>query len=46
MKKLLVYLSLASLCALSSVGYATAYKEGAVSNGGAITGSVKFTGKN
>ncbi|MCU7935310.1 MAG: hypothetical protein KZQ99_10575 [Candidatus Thiodiazotropha sp. (ex Dulcina madagascariensis)] len=45
MKKLFVCLSLASLCALPAVGYAAAYKEGAVSNGGTITGSVKFAGK-
>ncbi|MBT3012231.1 MAG: hypothetical protein KUF77_06465 [Candidatus Thiodiazotropha sp. (ex Lucina aurantia)] len=45
MKQLLVGISLAGLCAVSNVGYAAAYKEGAVSNGGTITGSVKFAGK-
>ncbi|MCU7846217.1 MAG: hypothetical protein KZQ93_20470 [Candidatus Thiodiazotropha sp. (ex Monitilora ramsayi)] len=45
MKSFVVYLSLAGLCAMSSAGYAAAYKEGDVSNGGTITGSVKFAGK-
>ncbi|MEN8168390.1 MAG: carboxypeptidase-like regulatory domain-containing protein [Pseudomonadota bacterium] len=45
MKKLLVSLSLASLCALPLASQAAAYKEAAVSDGGAITGSVKFAGK-
>lgn len=45
MKKLLVSLSVAGLCALPMAGQAAAYKEVAVSNGGSITGSVKFAGK-
>ncbi|MCU7810326.1 MAG: carboxypeptidase regulatory-like domain-containing protein [Candidatus Thiodiazotropha sp. (ex Notomyrtea botanica)] len=45
MKNFLVYLSLASFCAMSSAGYAAAYKEGTVSDGGTIIGSVKFAGK-
>jgi hypothetical protein len=45
MKKLLVSLSVAGLCTLPLAGQAAAYKEISVSNGGTITGSVKFAGK-
>ncbi len=45
MKKLLVSLSVACLCALPLVSQAAAYKETTVADGGTITGSVKFTGK-
>lgn len=44
MKMLLTTFTVAGLCAMPLVGQA-AYKEVAVSNGGTITGSVKFTGK-
>jgi hypothetical protein len=44
MKKLLVSLSVAGLFTLSLTGQAAAYKEISVSNGGTITGSVKFAG--
>jgi len=45
MKKLLVALSIAGLCTLPVVGQAAKYKEIDVSNGGAISGNVKFSGK-
>ncbi|MCG8425804.1 MAG: hypothetical protein MI754_00425 [Chromatiales bacterium] len=44
MKKLLVSLSIASLCTLGMSAQA-AYKEVTVSNGGTITGSINFAGK-
>jgi len=45
MKKLLVSLSVAGLCALPLAAQTAAYKEITVSNGGTITGSVNFAGK-
>ena len=45
MKKLLVALSVAGLCTLPVAGQAAKYKEIDVSNGGTISGSVKFSGK-
>ncbi len=45
MKKLLTALSVAGLCALPLAGQAAAYKEVSVSNGGTITGTVNFAGK-
>ena len=45
MNKLLLTLSIASVCALPFSAQAAAYKEAAVSNGGTVTGNVKFTGK-
>ncbi len=45
MKKLLLALSIAGVCALPLNSQAAAYKEGAVSDGGTITGSISFTGK-
>jgi len=45
MKKLLITTTIASLCAMPLLGQAATYKEVSVSNGGTITGSVKFTGK-
>lgn len=45
MKKLLVSLGIAGLCALPLSSQAAAYKEGSVSNGGTITGKVAFAGK-
>jgi len=45
MKKSLITLSIAGLCALPPATQAAAYKEASVANGGTITGSVKFTGK-
>lgn len=44
MNKLLLTLSIASVCALPLNSQAAAYKEAAVSDGGTITGSVKFAG--
>jgi hypothetical protein len=44
MKKLLTTLSVAALCAMPLAGQAAAYKEGAVSNGGTVTGKVAFAG--
>ncbi|KRT59879.1 carboxypeptidase regulatory-like domain-containing protein [endosymbiont of Ridgeia piscesae] len=44
MKKLITALSIAGLCALPLASQA-AYKEGAVSNGGTITGTITFAGK-
>jgi hypothetical protein len=45
MKKLLISLSVAGLCALPLSGHTAAYKEISVTNGGTITGSVNFAGK-
>jgi hypothetical protein len=45
MNKLLLSLSVAGICALPFSAQAAAYKEASVSNGGTITGSVNFTGK-
>ncbi len=45
MKKLLVTLSVAGLCTLPLSGMAAKYKEVSVSNGGSISGSVSFAGK-
>ncbi|MCP3662130.1 MAG: hypothetical protein GY696_06480 [Gammaproteobacteria bacterium] len=45
MKKLLLPLTIASLCALPLATQAAAYKEGSVSGGGTITGTISFTGK-
>ncbi|RLJ20883.1 hypothetical protein DJ030_05820 [bacterium endosymbiont of Escarpia laminata] len=45
MKKLIIALSLAGLCALPVAGQAAKYKEVSVSNGGTITGKVSFAGK-
>ncbi|RDH88351.1 MAG: hypothetical protein DIZ77_17295 [endosymbiont of Seepiophila jonesi] len=45
MKKLIIALSLAGLCALPVAGQAAKYKEVSVSNGGTITGKVCFAGK-
>ncbi|WP_246345068.1 hypothetical protein [endosymbiont of Lamellibrachia barhami] len=45
MKKLIIALSLAGLCALPVTGQAAKYKEVSVSNGGTITGKVSFAGK-
>ncbi|MES9856883.1 MAG: carboxypeptidase regulatory-like domain-containing protein [Sedimenticola sp.] len=45
MKKMLVSLTLASLCALPLAAQSAAYKEVTVSDGGTITGKISFTGK-
>jgi hypothetical protein len=45
MQKLLLPLCVAALAALPLASQAATYKEAAVSNGGSITGAVKFTGK-
>ncbi|WP_275099048.1 carboxypeptidase regulatory-like domain-containing protein [Sedimenticola hydrogenitrophicus] len=45
MKKLLLSLSVATLCTLPLAAQSAAYKEAAVSGGGSITGKVKFAGK-
>lgn len=45
MKKSLITLSIAGLCALPLATQAAAYKETSVANGGTITGSIKFAGK-
>jgi hypothetical protein len=45
MKKLLISVSLAGLCALPLATQAAAYKEGNVSNGGTISGKIAFAGK-
>lgn len=45
MKKLLLSLSMAGICSLPIGAQSADYKEGTVSNGGTITGSVKFAGK-
>ncbi|HHH39217.1 MAG TPA: hypothetical protein ENK50_06565 [Sedimenticola sp.] len=45
MKKLIMSLTVAGLCALPLAGQAAAYKETVVTNGGTITGTVNFKGK-
>ncbi len=45
MKKLLISTTIAGLCAVPLVGQASTYKEVAVSNGGTITGTVAYSGK-
>jgi len=45
MKKLLVSIAITGLCTLPLAGQAAAYKETTVSNGGSITGTVNFKGK-
>ncbi len=45
MKKLLIALSIAGICALPMTSQAAKYKEMAVSDGGAVTGKVTFSGK-
>lgn len=45
MKKLLVSVAVAGLCTLPLAGQAAAYKETSVSNGGTVTGTVNFKGK-
>jgi len=45
MKRVLLSISVAGLCALPLASQAAAYKETTVSNGGTITGTVNFAGK-
>lgn len=45
MKKLLVSIAITGLCTLPLAGQAAAYKEVTVSDGGSVTGSVNFKGK-